>query len=115
MERLTPRTIERMSNAEIRKAYSHARSIANKRIARLTKAGLNTGKEPFPTLKEIGKKKNPSSHIASLLANASKFISTKQTTVRVTRKRVQMNKEKLHQMGYDFIQSDADVINFGNI
>ena len=112
MIRYNPKMIERLSNKEIRELYSRARSIANKRIKRLNEAGLNMGKQLYPTLKELDTMKNPSSHIAAMLASASKFISTKQTTVRMMRKRIKQQQERLKERGYTVFDSPKKVLEF---
>ena len=104
-----PYQIAKMSEAEIRKAYSELRSIANKRIARINKAGLNiTDRKKFATIRQI----NESSkwNIESQLAAVSQYLQAG-TTVTEARKQMDAFKDRMRENGYgDLVQSNEDAI-----
>ena len=104
-----PYQIAKMSEAEIRKAYSELRSIANKRIQRMNKAGLNiTDRKKFATITQI----NESSkwNVESQLAAVSKYLQAG-TTITEARSQVRKFQERMTNMGYgDLVGSTEDAI-----
>lgn len=73
-----PYQIEQMSEAEMRAAYSSLRKVANKRLARLQKAGLGSyGSFRYGRLDQI----HPDD-VAQELAEVSRFVRDQRTTVR---------------------------------
>lgn len=73
-----PYQIEQMSEGAIRKAYSELRKVANKRLARLQKAGLGSyGSFRYGKLEQM----HPDD-VAEELADVSRFLRERRTTVR---------------------------------
>lgn len=102
-----PNEINKMSDAEIRKAYSELRSIANKRLNRLQEQDLNltarTGYR-FPTLKEIDKSNRVNA--ASELADVSKFLRDPRNTVTGEKAFLANFRESMQEKGYgDLVDS----------
>lgn len=93
MKRLTPRDLIRMSEGEKRKEYSRLRSIANKRIKRRAEARLKGRTDYFPTLSSIDRSKKV--NIDSELLRVSGFTSTKQTTLKMVRKRIALFQDRM--------------------
>lgn len=111
----TPKTMSKMSQSAIRKEYSRLRSIANKRIQRMTKAGLMRKQTPlFATIKEI----NESSkwNVESQLASVSSFLSSERTTVTGTKKFLNDFREMMTDKGYgdlvDNTENTYELIDF---
>lgn len=94
----TPSEIGSMSAAEIRKAYSRLRSIANKRIGRLEQQGLDRGYSKFPTIKEISGSSRM--NVGSVLADVSRFIRSDRTTVTGAKKFLSDFREQMQVHGY---------------
>lgn len=102
----TPRDIAKMSESQIRKAYSDLRSIANKRIQRLEKAGLNFEERPkFATIQQI--RESSKWNVASQLATVSKYLRA-DTTVTKARLKVDEFKKTMHEYGFDFLADSND-------
>ena len=110
----SPYQISRMSDAEIRKAYSDLRSVANKRLGRLEAQGLNqtarTGYR-FPTLKQV--EASSKSTVASELADVSVWLRDERSTIRGEKAFLNEFTEIMQEKGYgDIIQSYEDAYNF---
>lgn len=110
----SPYQISRMSDAEIRKAYSDLRSVANKRLGRLEAQGLNqtarTGYR-FPTIKQV--EASSKSTIASELADVSVWLRDERSTIRGEKAFLNEFTEIMKEKGYgDIIQSYEDAYNF---
>ena len=110
----SPYQISRMSDAEIRKAYSDLRSVANKRLGRLEAQGLNqtarTGYR-FPTIKQV--EASSKSTIASELADVSVWLRDERSTIRGEKAFLNEFTEIMKEKGYgDIIQSYDDAYNF---
>lgn len=79
----SPQTLRKMSDAELRKVYSRLRSIANKRIDRLKKAGLGSSREVsyndgvYIRLAEVESRRE----LVILTSQVSKFLHAKRSTV----------------------------------
>lgn len=107
----SPYQISNMSNAEVRKAYSELRSIANKRLGRLQAQNLGKSAREgyrFPTIAEI----NSSSkfNVASQLADVSQFLRSERTTVRGEKKFLSEFVESMESKGYgDLVQTTEDI------
>ena len=113
MKLFTPKIIEKLTGSAIRKEYSRLRSIANKRIQRVEKAGLSRGltrEGLFPTIKEITK--NKFLDIGSMLADVSRFVTSERTTVTGQRKFINDFKEEMTEKGYeDLVQTPDQIYN----
>lgn len=106
----SPSMIAKMSQSEINKEYSRLRSIANKRIQRLSAQGLGRSTSKFATIQQI----NESSkwNVASQLAEVSKFLSSERTTVRGEKKFIADFQETMIDKGYgDLVESVEDIYN----
>lgn len=104
----TPSQIVKMTESEIRKAYSELRSIANKRIMRLEQQNLRSDYNRFATIAQI----NESSKwdVGSQLAMVSKFLSSKRTTVRGQKAFLREFREDMISRGYgDLVKTNDDV------
>ena len=107
----SPYQISKMSDAEIRKAYSSLRSIANKRLGRLEAQGLNmtarTGYR-FPTIKSV--EESSKATVASELADVSKFLRDERTTVTGEKKFLNDFQEMMIDKGYGDLVETPDKI-----
>lgn len=101
----TPRMIEKIlskpgGEAQLRKAYSELRKIANKRLQRLEEQDLGTwGSKRFPKL-------NEAKDVPKLLADVSRYIRDPRHTVRGEKKFIEDELKLLHKRGYHFINRD---------
>lgn len=79
----SPQTLRKMSDAELRKVYSRLRSIANKRIDRLKKAGFESSREVsyndgvYIRLAEVKSRRE----LVVLTSQVSKFLHANRSTV----------------------------------
>ena len=79
----SPQQLRKMSDAELRKEYSMLRSVANKRIERLEKAGFGSSREVgynagvYIPLKAVESRRE----LVSLTSQVSKFLAAKRSTV----------------------------------
>ena len=107
----TPYQMSRMTDKEIRAAYSELRSIANKRLGRLEVQGLNmtarTGYR-FPTIKSI--EQSSRATVASELADVSKFLRDERTTVRGEKKFLNDFQEMMTEKGFGDLVETPDEI-----
>ena len=107
----SPYQISGMSDAQIRKAYSNLRSVANKRIQRLESAGLRSPKVSgfkYPTIAEINQSSKYS--MESALADVSVFLRSERTTVTGAKRFINQFRENMIEMGYgDLVESTEDV------
>lgn len=85
----TPYLLSEMTDTAIRREYSRLRSIANKRLDRLARAGLNQtalSGYKYPTIADI--EQSSRSTIASELADVSKWLRQDTSTIKGERERV---------------------------
>lgn len=88
-----PYQIKDMTPQEIRAAYTQQRAVANKRIARLEKAGLGTGKQKaFPTLRGMS-----DNEASAALLKVSRWNRDPRHTVKGERKWIAYNLKILHE------------------
>lgn len=79
----SPQELRKMSDSELRKLYSRLRSIANKRIDRLKKAGFESSREVsyndgvYIRLAEVESRRE----LVVLTSQVSKFLHAKRSTV----------------------------------
>lgn len=100
--------IRTASDSLLRKMYSEFRSIANKRIQRLNKAGLGKSRSLFPTIQQI--KETDKIDMGSALADVQKFLKSSRTTVSGQKKFIKDFKETMTEKGYgDLVQTNEDV------
>lgn len=107
----TPNKLSQMTDAAIRKEYSRLRSIANKRLMRLEKAGLNMTARTcykFPTVQQI--EESSRATIASGLADVSKFLRSERTTVKGEKQFLANFAESMINYGYGDIVETVDDI-----
>ena len=96
----TPYLLSEMTDTAIRREYSRLRGIANKRLDRLAKAGLNQtalSGYKYPTIAEI--EESSRSTIASELADVSKWLRQDTSTVKGEREHVKNFQNYLAGMG----------------
>lgn len=96
----TPYQLSQMPDTAIRREYSRLRGIANKRLGRLAKAGLNPtalSGYKFPTISQI--EESSLSTIASELADVSKWLRQDTSTVKGERERVKNFQNYMGEQG----------------
>lgn len=108
----TPYQMSRMTDKEIRAAYSELRSIANKRLGRLEAQGLNmtarTGYR-FPTIKNI--EQSSRATVASELADVSKFLRDElHSTLRGEKQFINEFQELMKEKGFGDLADTPDKI-----
>lgn len=107
-EFIRPSDISKMSESQVRKLYSEYRSIANKRINRLTEQGLDRGRNKFATIKEIAASDRKS--YQSALADVVTFLRSDKTTVTGQKKFLSDFREMMESKGYgDLVKTNADI------
>lgn len=110
----SPYQISKMPDAEIRKAYSDLRSVANKRLGRLEAQGLNQTARSgyrFPTIKQV--ESSSKSTVASELADVSVWLRDERSTVRGEKAFMREFIETMKEHDYgDIIQSYDDAYEF---
>ena len=104
MKLFTPSMIEKAlagagGAADLRRAYSELRKIANKRLQRMEQQGLGSfGSYRFPKLSDLWDEDVPGA-----LADVSRYLRDPRHTVRGEKKALDADIAKLHERGYDFI------------
>lgn len=107
----SPWQISKMSDAEINKAYSNLRSIANKRLQRMQEQNIGmtarTGYR-FPTIQQVNE--SSKSTVASQLADVSQFLRSERTTVTGEKRFLADFVESMQSKGYgDLVQNIDDI------
>lgn len=101
------------SEKEIRAEYTHLRSIAQKRLARLKESEFAEAKRVkrwgagFPKLSEL-----PNAQVAKALANVALFLNAETSSVTGFRQQQKRALETLKSHGYDFVTA-ANIGEFG--
>ena len=108
IKRYTPREVNRMSEDQLRKAYSHQRSIARKRSQRLIARGYGEYDvaQEFPKLKDV-------KDIKEELLDVSLDLADPRTTLTGMKAYVAATLENLHESGYTFINA-SNLKSFGD-
>ena len=110
----TPYLLSEMSDTAIRREYSRLRGIANKRLDRLAKAGLNRtalSGYKYPTIAEI--EQSSRSTIASELADVSKWLRQDTSTIKGEREHVKNFQNYLSEQGVgDIVDTPAKLYEF---
>jgi hypothetical protein len=102
--------IGKMTESAVHKAYSTLRSIANKRIERLDRAGLGRTNVKFPTIQTI--KDTDKFSVRDALADVSKFLRSDRTTVRGEKQFINHFQEQMTESGYgDLVSTREDIYN----
>lgn len=108
MKLFTVKQIRGMSDADVRKAYSNLRSVANKRIQRLNKAGLGTNPFTFPTIQQI--QDTDKITMNAMLADVSNFLRSPRTTVKGEKNFLADFTARMDNLGYGgLVTSRGDV------
>ena len=107
----TPYNMGSMTEKQIRAEYSKLRSVANKRLQRLEKAGIGkkamTGYK-FPTISQI--ESSSKSTVASELANVSRWLADYRSTISGERQFIAEFQEMMEEKGYgDLVETPEDV------
>lgn len=98
MKLFRPSEIRKMSESLINKEYSALRSVANKRIQRMTAQGLGRCMSLFPTIHQI--KESYYGDVRSALGDVSKFLRSPRTTVKGEKKFIKEFQETMTNKGY---------------
>lgn len=106
------RPLSKLKMSDLRAEYSRLRTIANKRLAGLKRAGFaeedaykyNVGK--YVKLKEIDKRVNPRRDLELLLRDVARFFNSDQSTITGQRRRIAQTVETLQHKGLWFIDKD---------
>ena len=110
MKLYSPSEIGKMSARAINKAYSELRSVANKRIQRMSEQGLGRDKSLFPTIKQI--EDTYYGDVRSALGDVSKFLKSPRTTVRGEKAFIKEFQETMIEKGYgDLVETREDIYN----
>ena len=109
----TPYRMESMTEKQIRAEYSKLRSVANKRLQRLEKAGIGqraiTGYQ-YPTIAQI--ESSSKSTVASELASVSRWLSDYRSTITGERQFISEFQDMMRGKGYgDLVKTPGDVYN----
>lgn len=92
----------------VRKMYSEFRSIANKRIQRIDKAGLPGERSMFPTIQQI--EDSDKFDIFSALSDVQKFLRSNRNTVSGAKKFYRDMRKTMTEMGYgSLVQTNEDI------
>lgn len=105
----TPYQIHKMSEKDIRKAYSELRSVANKRLER--QQNLNIGVRArtgfrFPTISKILQSSKDT--VSAALADVSMWLKSDRTTVKGEKAAMSRFKSSMESMGYPELVKDMD-------
>ena len=105
----SPWQISKLSDAQINKAYSELRSIANKRLARQQAQNIGirarTGFR-FPTIADINSSSKDT--VGAALADVSAFLRSDRTTIKGEKKAISEFRDRISSMGYPDLVSDLD-------
>lgn len=102
--------IRTTAESVLRKTYSELRSVANKRIQRLSEQGLGRNRSLFPTIRQIQESSLHS--IGSALADVQAFLLSSRTTVKGEKKFMNEFRETMTEKGYgDLVQTNEDIYN----
>lgn len=97
----TPRSIARMSESAVKKTYTELRKIANKRAARMAKAGFKSiySGVYYPTIAQLG----DIGSIRSALAAVARALRDPRSSMAAARKYNKRMIDTFHEHGYDFV------------
>ena len=102
--------IGKMTDSAVNKSYSTLRSIANKRIERLDRAGLGRTNVKFPTIQTI--KDTDKFSVRDALADVSNFLRSNRTTVRGEKAFINHFQDVMEEKGYsDLVSTREDIYN----
>lgn len=102
--------IRTTAESVLRKTYSELRSVANKRIQRLSEQGLGRNRSLFPTIQQIQESSLYS--IGSALADVQTFLRSSRTTVKGEKRFMNEFRETMTEKGYgDLVQTNEDIYN----
>ena len=107
----TPYNMGSMTEKQIRAEYSRLRSVANKRLQRLEKAGI--GKRAlsgyqFPTIAQI--ESSSKSTVSSELASVSRWLSDYRSTITGEKQFLSEFREMMQDKGYgDLVKTPEDI------
>lgn len=94
-----PFQIAKMGAKAVQSAYAKMRKAANQRLTRMERAGLGTyGDYRFPKVRDLSEQE-----MRSQLAEASRYMRDPRHTIPCERRFIQDELQKLHEMGYDYI------------
>lgn len=102
--------IRSTAESVLRKSYSELRSVANKRIQRLSGQGLGRNRALFPTIQQI--QESGIHSIGSALADVQTFLRSSRTTVKGEKRFLNEFRETMTEKGYgDLVQTTEDIYN----
>lgn len=102
--------IRSTAESVLRKTYSELRSVANKRIQRLSGQNLGRNRSLFPTIQQIEQSGKHS--IGSALADVQTFLRSPRTTVKGEKRFLNEFRETMIEKGYsDLVSTNEDIYN----
>ena len=102
--------IRSTAESVLRKSYSELRSVANKRIQRLSGQGLGRNRSLFPTIQQI--QESGLHSIGSALADVQTFLRSSRTTVKGEKRFLNEFRKTMTEKGYgDLVESNEDIYN----
>lgn len=109
MKIFTPIDITKMPASEVKEAFQHLKSIANKRIGRMQAQGLGRPMQKFGSMRGMSEEQ-----MRQGLAEVSRWIREPSHTVRGYKSRRSEMLDAFHEKGYDFVNEEnyEDFINY---
>ena len=109
MKIFTPIDIAKLPASEVKEAFQHLKSVANKRIGRMQAQGLGRPMQKFGSMRGMSEEQ-----MRQGLAEVSRWIREPSHTVRGYKSRRSEMLDAFHEKGYDFVNEEnyEDFINY---
>lgn len=101
MKIFTPIDIAKMPANEVKEAFQHLKSVANKRIGRMQAQGLGRPMQRFGSMRGMSEEQ-----MRQGLAEVSRWIREPSHTVRGYKSRRSEMLDAFHEKGYDFVNEE---------
>lgn len=101
MKIFTPIDIAKMPANEVKEAFRHLKSVANKRIGRMQAQGLGRPMQKFGSMRGMSEEQ-----MRQGLAEVSRWIREPSHTVRGYKSRRSEMLDAFHEKGYDFVNEE---------
>ena len=101
MKIFTPIDIAKMPANEVKEAFQHLKSVANKRIGRMQAQGLGRPMQKFGSMRGMSEEQ-----MRQGLAEVSRWIREPSHTVRGYKSRRSEMLDAFHEKGYDFVNEE---------
>ena len=101
MKIFTPIDIDKMPANEVKEAFQHLKSVANKRIGRMQAQGLGRPMQKFRSVRGMSEEQ-----MRQGLAEVSRWIREPSHTVRGYKSRRSEMLDAFHEKGYDFVNEE---------